>query len=160
MSYFIHHGAEVFAQFERGNAWLAKPMPLDAKQLSDGDFNLNPDGIYDFLISSKPELKFNGFTSAIHEDKKVKVANLGIKRDDGVSGVDLRLWFPADSFVLLRAEAEVNAQGRKITFKAVRERISTGVKFTLDEFSFKKQLTEGYREMVWSKLVPGFAGTK
>lgn len=156
-SFFALHTQQVYAQTE-GNPWQSRVLGGAGLPVEDGDFNFNFDGIYDFEISSKPELTLGGIEKSLFEGKPARMATCSVTRTGGDSGVVLKLWFPEDRFILLRAEATIKPKaGSPISFTAIREKAREDATYDADEFSLDQDLVDGFKRMEWSKLVPGFS---
>ncbi|MBL8087358.1 MAG: hypothetical protein JNM85_04710 [Chthonomonas sp.] len=161
MSYFIYTGREMVAKFDGGNAWLGRTPTIDPKFLQDGDFNMNFDGIYDLMVSSRPGLTLTKIENSLFEGVAARLVSAQAKRPGSNSGVTVRIWVGPDTFVPLRAEADVvAANGTKLKFTAVRDRVDTAAKFPEKEFDYPEDLATGYQTVEWKMLVPGFAQSR
>lgn len=157
-SFFVLFRASTYAQ-TKGNAWLGRDAGAPPPVLEDGDFNFNTDGPYDFLISTKPALKLTGFETGQFEGKACRIAKCFVRRPETGSGVELKMWFPVDSYLLNRAEATVTLRDqRQIKFTAVQDRVAHDVEFEASEFEFPPLDKSEMKELAWKDLVPGFQG--
>ena len=157
-SFFVLFRASVYAT-TTGNPWLARDAGAAPPVLEDGDFNFNTDGPYDFLISTKPNLKLTGFENAQFEGSPCRIAKCSVRRPETGSGVDLRLWFPMDSYLLYRAEATVTLRDqRQIKFTAIQDRVARDIDFEASEFEFPPLDKGDMKQLAWKDLVPGFQG--
>lgn len=156
-SFFALHNNSVVTYFKTGNAWYGKLPAIDPAKLSEGDFNINIEGAYDWIIRCRPELKLIGTQEALLDGDPARLVTGEARRPNSEGRVVLKMWFPKDSYVLARAEATVTTEAKqKISFTAIRDRIDRTAKFETEEFTLPKELVTGYRELPWNQVVPGF----
>ncbi len=156
-SFFLLYGRSVYAEQSGANPWITRNPNAELPKLVDGDFNFSADGMYDFLISCKPPLQLKGIEADKLEDKPVRVATAEAIRPDTKGRVVVQLFFGEKDFILQRATVGmVPEKGDRVTFRAVRSSLESGVKFEASSFSIPD--TRGFQKVEWKALVPGFQG--